>query len=166
MSARTIHALLARLTISDADYRVMLWDRFHASSSKDLTAAQAQELVATLHSLLPADQRQQHPRPQAAAGARVRFANFDGREGMATGKQMRMLEASFVQRSRAETLAAKQAAFVEFVRNRFRIQRLEWIAQKHVGQILRAIQSINPNDIPRAATRRARQPLRTTIKGS
>lgn len=164
-ASKTIHALIARVGMRDEDYRAMLWDRFRASSSKDLTESQATELVASLHALLPADQIKRHPRPQIAHGTRKRFEKFDGRHGMATGAQMRMLEASWVQRSRASTLPEKQTAFVEFVKRRFKIERLEWIGSEDVGRILRAIQSVDPDATPKARTRR-KPSLQTSLKGA
>ena len=162
-ASRTIHALVARLGISDEDYRAMLWDRFHASSSKDLTTTQVTDLVASLHALLPESDRAAHPRPQVAAGARRRFESQAGRPDKASAAQLRMLEAAFVQRSRAQTLADKQAAFREFIRGRFRIDRVEWIPRDQVGRILRAITAIDPEAPVR---RRIAKPLQTTVKGA
>lgn len=162
-ASRTIHALVARIGMSDEDYRSMLWDRFRASSSNELDARQSQELVASLHQLLPAEERAKHPRPQIAAGAARRFEGLAGRDDMATPAQLRMLEASFVQRSRAETLPEKQAAFRAWLRSRFRIDRIEWIPRDQVGRILRATQGIDRDAPPRKRTSRA---LQTHTKGA
>lgn len=162
-ASRTIHALVAHIGMSDEDYRAMLWDRFHASSSKDLTVHQVRDLVASLHQLLPAEVRAQHPRPQIAAGAARRFEGLAGRDDMATPAQLRMLEASFVQRSRAETLPEKQAAFRAWLRSRFRIDRIEWIPRDQVGRILRATQGIDREATPRKRTSKSHQ---THLKGA
>lgn len=164
-ASRTIHALVARIGMPDEDYRAMLWDRFRAASSKDLSASQVQDLVAALHALLPAEERKAHPRPQIAAGARRRFKGLGDREDMATPAQLRMLEASFVQRSRAETLADKQTAFRAWLRSRFQIDRIEWIPRDQVGRILRATQSIDRDAAPRRRDRSSK-PHQTTIKGA
>lgn len=164
-ASRTIHALVARIGMPDEDYRALLWDRFRASSSKDLTSAQTNDLVAALHALLPADQRAAHPRPQVAAGARRRFESLGDRDDMATPAQLRMLEASFVQRSRAETLADKQAAFRAWLRNRFGIDRIEWIPRDQVGRILRATQGIDREAPPRRR-KRPSIPIQTHEKGA
>jgi|GEM_PF-2046900 len=164
-ASRTIHALVARIGMDDGDYRAMLWDRFHANSSKDLDARQSQELVASLHQLLPADERAQHPRPQIAAGARQRFEHLGDRDDMATPAQLRMLEASFVQRSRAETLPEKQAAFRAWLRNRFSLDRIEWIPRDQVGKILRATQGID-RDAPPRRRKRPSTSIQTNLKGA
>lgn len=163
-ASRTIHALVARIGMADEDYRAMLWDRFHANSSKDLNTRQSLELVASLHQLLPAEERAKHPRPQIAAGTRRRFDSLGTREGMATPTQLRMLEASFVQRSRAETLPEKQEAFRVFLRNRCKVERIEWIQRGQVGPILRAIQSVDPDAPPRR--KRTSKPRQTHMKGA
>ena len=149
-ASRTIHALVARIGMPDEDYRALLWDRFHAESSKALTPTQSHDLVVALHALLPADQRAEHPHPQAAAGARRRFESLAGRDDMATPAQLRMLEASFVQRSRALDLASKQLAFRNWLSNRFGIDRVEWIPRDQVGKILRATQGIDRDASPPA----------------
>lgn len=166
MSAiRVIHTLVSRLGLTDEDYRTMLWDRYEATSSKNLTSRQANDLVAALHGLLPAEERQTHPQPQIAAGARRRFDRLGDRDGMASPRQLRMLEASWVQRSRAEDLAAKQAAFRDFLRNRFRIERVEWIPSDMVGRILRAIQAVDP-DAPTKPRKRPSKPIQPTNTGA
>jgi len=164
-ASRTIHALVALIGMPDEDYRALLWDRFRASSSKDLSAAQANDLVAALHALLPADQRTAHPRPQAAAGARRRFENLGDREDMATPAQLRMLEASFVQRSRALDLASKQLAFRNWLSNRFGIERVEWIPRDQVGKILRATQGID-RDAPPRRRKCPSTSIQTNLKGA
>lgn len=166
MSAtRIIHTLVSRTGMRDEDYRAMLWDRYQASSSKDLTRAQTNDLVAALHELLPAEERQAHPRPQIAPGVGKRFENLATRDGMATPAQLRMLEASWVQRSRAEDLAAKQAAFRTWLLGRFRVERIEWIPRRQVGQILRAIQAVDP-DAPARPRKRPSKPLSTHPTGA
>ncbi|MEK7394368.1 MAG: phage protein GemA/Gp16 family protein [Fibrobacterota bacterium] len=158
-ASRTIHAQLARLGMADADYRVMLWDRYRASSSKDLTKAQAADLVASLHSLLPEADRAANPAPVAMAGARRRYERLGDRDGMATPKQLRMLEAAFVQRSRGDALGDKQEAFRQFLRTHFSIDRPEWIERDQVGRILHAVTNIDKAARPRRA--RSTQPKTT-----
>jgi hypothetical protein len=166
MSAtRVIHALLSRLNMRDEDYRTMLWDRYEATSSKNLTSRQANDLVAALHELLPAEERQAHPQPQIAPGTRRRFDRLGDRDRMASPRQLRMLEASWVQRSRAEDLSAKQEAFREFLRNRFRIERIEWIPSDQVGRILRAIQAVDP-DAPTKPGKRPSKSIQPKIQGA
>lgn len=154
MSAtRIIHTLVSRVGLCDEDYRAMLWDRYQASSSKDLTRNQTNDLVAALHELLTDEERRANPLPQIAADVRKRFERLGDREGMATPAQLRMLEASWVQRSRAEDLAAKQAAFRAWLRDRFHIERIEWVPRDQVGRILRAIQAVDPDAPPRPRKR-------------
>lgn len=167
-NARTIHALLSRTGMDDDTYRSMLWDRFRVNSSKDLTEAQAAELVATLHQLLPEADRAKHPHPRALAGAKRRYEHLAGRDQeYATPAQLRMLEAAFVQRSRAQSLAAKQLAFREWLSHHYGLG-VSWIQRDQVGPMLKAIGHIDPDSVPRQS--RARKPssnaLQTTLQGA
>jgi hypothetical protein len=162
-TSRTIHALVARIGMPDEDYRALLWDRYKASSSKGLTAAQAGDLVICLHGLLPEADRVAHPHPRDAAGTRKRWEHLAGRdEEWATPAQLRMLEAAWVQRSRAETLRAKQDAFKEFVRSRFNRATPSWIQREDVGRILLAIGNVRPDSTPRP--RRTKKTTSTPIQ--
>jgi hypothetical protein len=158
-ASKVIHTLLSTLGMSDENYRALLWDRYKVNSSKDLSAAQATDIVTCLHGLLPAEVQKLYPTPTIAPGTRKRFERMGQREGMATPAQLRMLEAEWVRRSRAETLQAKQAAFITWL-GRFGVTRLEWIPREDVGKILRALQSVRPDATPRSNTQK------TTIKGA
>ena len=155
---RLIHTLKSAAGLDDESYRLLLRDRYGASSSKDLSPRQADDLVACLKGLAPAPVNAKPRRTERPA----RFAKLDGRPGMASAKQLRMLEASWVQRSRGESLQDKQEAFLEFLRRRFKVERLEWIAQEDVGRILRAIQKVDPDAFPR----RTPNPNQLSLKGA
>jgi len=158
-ASKVIHVLLSQTGMSDENYRALLWDRYKVNSSKGLTAAQATDLVTCLHGLLPAEVRKLYPTPTIAPGTRKRFERIGQRDGMATPAQLRMLEAEWVRRSRAETLEEKQDTFRSWLANRG-ITRLEWIPREDVGRILRALQSVKPDSTPRSKN------PQTTIKGA
>lgn len=155
---RLIHTLKSAAGLDDESYRLLLRDRYGATSSKDLSPRQADDLVACLKGLAPVAGNVKPRRAERPA----RFAKLDGRPGMASAKQLRMLEASWVQRSRGETLQDKQEAFLEFLHRRFQVERLEWIAQEDVGRILRAIQKVDPDAFPR----RIPSPNKPSLKGA
>lgn len=150
-ASKVIHTLLSTLGMPDENYRALLWDRYKVNSSKDLSAAQASDLVACLHGLLPAEVRKLYQTPTIAPGTRKRHERMGQRDGMATPAQLRMLEAEWVRRSRADSLQEKQAAFITWL-GRFGITRLEWIPREDVGKILRALQSVRPDATPRSNT--------------
>jgi len=97
----TIHALVAHAGMTDEQYRQMLEDRFHVTSSKALTPAQADELICSLRELLPAALRAKFSSSQPLAGTRKRFEHLANRsDEYATPPQLRMLEAEWSRHSR------------------------------------------------------------------
>jgi len=138
---RSIHALVNRVGMSDDQYRDMLKDKFGAASSKDLTGLQCRTLCADLLSMCP--------KTSAPAKATKRYEDLSARgDGFASPRQIRMLEAAFVEISYMHTLPEKQAAFQKFLKNRFSIPSIEWISPTQVGPILKAIQSIKVTNKP------------------
>ena len=136
---RTLHYLAHRHGMTDEQYRDMLKDRYGVASSLQLNQLQARSLCSDLSKTLP---RTEPKRKKAG-----RFDELAGRDSnYATPKQLRMLEAAFVQRSFMETLEQKQAAFAVFVKNHFGIAGVAWIEQHDVGKILKAIVSLKTKD--------------------
>lgn len=168
MSVRLIHIYKARLRMDTDTYRSMLADRFGVESSTALQPEQARELAQDLYGLIPEADRAKLAPPAARVapgGSRLRFAELDGRDDdFATGKQLRMLEAAWVQRSRAHTIQEKRNALVEFLRHRFKLGGMAWIQREQVGSILRSITSVRADATPRR--RKTQTPKQPTIKGA
>jgi len=136
---RSIHALVNRLGMTDEQYRDLLRDRFNVDSSKSLTGLQCRTLCSFLLSMCP--------KAQATTRIVKRHEDLGHRgNGFASPKQIRMLEGAFVGISFMPTLPEKQAAFRTFLKNHFSIPSVEWISASQVGQILKSIQSIKPNN--------------------
>ena len=155
MSAKLIHTLLSRLGMPDDQYRQMLRDRCGAETSRALTPSQQRDLVQDLNALLPEDRRL---RITGVVGARRRFENLGDREPQyATPAQLRMLEATCVERSRKPSRQEAQAALNEFLRSRFGIGRIEWVLKDQVGRILKALQHVDPDAPLRQAWTRSRR---------
>jgi len=161
----TIHALVAHAGMTDEQYRQMLEDRFHVTSSKALTPAQAGELIRSLRELLPATLRAKYPSSRPLAGTRKRFEHLANRGAeYATPPQLRMLEAEWSRHSRQVTLGEQQDAFHAFL-HRYGVDRLEWVLKADVGRLLYAIQHVR-RDAPPRTRRRKTTPNTTTTKGA
>ena len=155
MSAKLIHTLVSRLGMPDDQYRQMLRDRCGVETSRALTPSQQRDLANDLNALLPEADRL---RITGAGGARKRFEHLAEREAQyATPAQLRMLEATWVERSRKPTRQEAQAALNEFLLHRFGIGRVEWILKAQVGKILAAIRKVDPDAPTRAAWNRERR---------
>lgn len=137
---KTIHTIKTAAGISDDEYRDML-GAFGVSTSKDMTGAQAIELISKLECI------------GIAAGTwkprkkEKRFDKLGFRPGMATPAQLRHLEGLWVSVSRQPTLHEKQASFNVFLNNRFQIGRIEWINEDMVAKIKHTLLSMRKNDV-------------------
>lgn len=163
MSAKLIHTLVSRLGMPDDQYRQLLRDRCGVETSRALTPSQQRELAQDLNALLPEASRM---RITGAGGARKRFEHLADREAQfATPAQLRMLEATWVERSRKPTREEAQAALNEFLLHRFGIGKVEWILKAQVGKILSALRRVDPDAPTRPAWNRERRkpkPTKTT----
>jgi len=162
MSTKLLHTLVSRLGMPDDQYRQMLRDRCGVETSRAMTPSQQRALAEDLNALLPEADRL---RITGAGGARKRFENLAEREAKyATPAQLRMLEATWVERSRKPTRQEAQAALNEFLLHRFGIGKVEWILKAQVGKILKAIQHVDPDaPLRKAWTNSRRKPKRTSF---
>ncbi|MGD9642802.1 MAG: phage protein GemA/Gp16 family protein [Elusimicrobiales bacterium] len=126
---KMIHTLKGALGLTDLQYRAAL-ERFHVFSSTQLSEAQADQFVSELQSL--AVQAGKWDRPWN------KYQNLAGRKGMATPRQLRMIEAMWADVSRAPNAAAREAALLVFLR-RFEINGLADIRYYDVRGIVSAL---------------------------
>ncbi|NLO92527.1 MAG: DUF1018 domain-containing protein [Elusimicrobia bacterium] len=103
---KRIHTLKTLLKTPDAAYRSMLRD-FHVFSSKQLTEDQADTLIWDLQKV--AEREGVWARPGR------KFQQLAGRKGMATPKQLRMIDAMWADVTRTNAPAAKDAALSAFL---------------------------------------------------
>jgi len=108
---KRIHALKGALKLTDLQYRAAL-EFHHVFSSKQLTEAQADLFIIELEREAVAGGRWERPWRK--------YQNLAGRRGMATPRQLRMIEAMWAGVSRAGSAAEREAALNVFLR-RFEI---------------------------------------------
>ena len=87
---KAVHVALARQGIDDADYRAILREQFDAASCKDLSVAQAHQLIRRLYGGR-AHERRRRPIQQPAAPAPSRTAGSVVR--LASAAQQRLINA-------------------------------------------------------------------------
>lgn len=131
-----IHTLVSKLKITDEDYRSML-DSFGVKSSKDLTFAKATELIKVLVKM--ADGKDVY----MPSGQPKRFQNLKNRDNdMARPEQLRMIEAMWCEVSYMTTLEEKREALKKFLKNKWKIDRLEWLPRSYVCRVVKTIQAM------------------------
>lgn len=129
---KAIHAAIGKLGLDDADYRAMLHQRFGVPSCKSLTWRQAEALLDALNGT----QRTTVPAPLP------RWAELDGRPGMATGAQCRMIEAMWAEVSRAPDAAARERALWSFLFRIVGVSHFRFLKCWQVQKVVAAIEAM------------------------
>lgn len=129
---KLIHVLKGKLGLTDEAYRSILLD-YHAFSSTQLSSAQAEHLIWFLQK--NAEREGKWIRPAQ------RYANLTGRRGMATPKQLRMIEAMWADVSTAYSGVARAVALKTFLR-RFGAASMEELEYWQVHKVVSALQAM------------------------
>ena len=137
---KKIHTIKSRLALPDDEYRAML-SSFGVESSTLLNESDALAFISKLESMLICDKQSA---PKALQSKR--WDSLGLRENMATPSQIRHLEGLFVKVSRQTSLAQKQAAFLVFLKNRFGIERIQWLERSMVAKVKRALVAMESNE--------------------
>lgn len=137
-----IHTLAAKLGWDEMMYRHILFSNYKVHTCKELTKGQAAELIDCW--AIEAEKQGVWKRRPAAGSKRSphadRYAAYKKQRAFkATKKQLRMLEGMWGDVSRQEGHQAKQAAFRIFLKNRFNIDRPEWLDQNDVHRVAKAL---------------------------
>jgi hypothetical protein len=131
MLIKRIKTLQRAAQIEEADYRALLAG-YGVASCREMDLKQAAELISFLQKVAGQGQGS-HRAPKRYADVGRRDAEW------ATAKQLRMLEAMWmevtVQRSRKMAIEA----YGTWLKNRFGIGSVEWIGREQVGKIRQAL---------------------------
>jgi phage gp16-like protein len=131
---KIIHTIKGTLGMEDEAYRWLLQSMFGATSSKGLTWRQAESLIEDLQGKTG----QPSPRKEVKQKA-LPFADLDGRPGMASGKQCRMIAAMWSEVSRAESAEAKMQALDRFVKRIAGVDSIRFLKGWQVEKVVKAI---------------------------
>lgn len=124
---KKIKVLQRRLGLDDDAYREMLWGIARVKSCKDLSGPKI-DLVITHLERCAGQSRDPGGGGQAAGGPR-----------MATVNQIRMIRQLWARVSRARD---KWPALRVFLKNRFGVERLEWLRFQQVGNVIEGLKKM------------------------
>lgn len=132
---KAIHTAIGRLGMDDEMYRDMLHGRYGATSCKDLTWRQAEELLTSLNG---------EPSPSARAHTprAVKYTDMDSRPGFASGAQCRLIDAMWNQVTRAEDEEAAEKALNSFCNRITGVAGLRMVRTWQVEKIVKALEAM------------------------
>ena len=127
-----IKMLQKQAGLSEEDYRALLWG-YGVESCRDLLPLEAHAVIKFLRPLAVVPKKSRVARS-------LKYEELGFRAGMATPKQLRMLEALWKEVS-VQSCAKKRAdAWLVFLKNRFGRITPEHIERELVGKIVRVLQ--------------------------
>lgn len=134
---KKIHTLTSKLKMSDDEYRLLLSD-WWVSTSKDLKYHEAEELIKKLEEkAIPAGVWSRY-----SMRGKMRYEHLGKREGMASPKQLRMIESLWKDASFTHDAAKRQVALRRFVFRIAGVDDLPFLTNEGARKVIKAIQSI------------------------
>lgn len=131
-----IKMLQKQAGLGEEDYRALL-SGYGVESCRELLPLEAHAVIKFLRSLVPGKQKASAPRRRA-----LKYEELGYREGMATPKQLRMLDVLWSQVSVQGSAKKREDAWLVFLKNRFGRVTPEHIERELVGRILRTLQAM------------------------
>jgi hypothetical protein len=145
---KRIHTQLHMLGVSDENYRAALESRFGVTTCKDLTLTQAKSFIDELQALAHKKLQEDYSRKRAAARAEAeaakpkRFDELDNRPGMASGAQLRKIEAMWADLSDVPDPAAKARALRRFIMRIAKVADLRFLDGQMAGWVINALNAM------------------------
>jgi phage gp16-like protein len=138
---KKIHVMKKELGMDDDLYRATLNAQYGVNTCKDLTYIQAARFIAGLDQKTGAGNR--HTRTNQ--GNKAKHENLRGRDGMATPRQLRKIEAMWADVSRADTEEAKATALRHFLKRIVGIENLRFLEGWQVKKVINALEAMQSN---------------------
>ena len=140
---KAIHAVVGKLGIDDENYRHILHSRYGATSCKDLSWRQAEELLESLNG------QGKGGRPQSAPTRHIlKYQDMDSRPGFASGAQLRLVDAMWNQVTRAEGDEAQEKALDSFCRRIAGVAGLRMVKGWQIEKIVKALEAMGAEKKP------------------
>jgi cell division protein ZapA (FtsZ GTPase activity inhibitor) len=152
---KRIHTIKSILGISEDNYRAALDSRFGVTTSKDLTLMQAKNFLDELEKLAlqVRDDRHQAERNTARQKAEAehqkveaakpkRFDNLDNRPGMASGAQLRKIEAMWQDISIVPDQDARGRALRHFIKRIAGVADMRFLDSQMAGKVINALKAM------------------------
>ena len=134
MIVRRIKTLQGLSGISEENYRSLLWG-YEVESCKELSIKDGHAVAKVLQDMVDRiPEHQQFRQPYRELKGRSAF--------MATGRQLRMLEAMWMDVTRQTNRRDALSAYNTFLYKRFDIGSPAWIERDHVGKIKFALEQM------------------------
>ena len=134
---RKIKTLSGKLGLDDDTYRAML-SGYGVSSCTKLSVDKAKNLIDRLEGQAISAGVWEKPKPRPK-----KFAEYEYRPApMATGRQLRMLDAMWKGVSRIPDEGKRGKALDSFCKRIVGVDQLVWIEHKHVAKLTRAIKAM------------------------
>jgi len=134
---KKIHVLKKQLGFDDDTYRAALLSRHNVQSCKALTYVQAAQFIAELEKALnfatELDQK---------AAPKYKYDNLRGRDGMATPRQLRKIEAMWADVSRAKTDEERTSALRRFLKRIVGVEDLRFLEIWQVKKVIKALEAM------------------------
>lgn len=134
---KAIHAATNKIGMDDETYRHVLHSRYGATSCKNLTWRQAEELLESLNGQSKGGSTQPAPAPHA-----LKYTDMDARPGFASGAQCRLIDALWSQVTRAEGAEAQEKALNSFCHRISGVAGLRMVKAYHVEKIVKALEKM------------------------
>lgn len=142
IQVKKIHALKSALKLSDEVYRDVLFTCFRVESSKQLNTLQADRLIGDLEEkAVAAGVWESRRRDQ-------RFKVLQGRGGMATPPQLRMIESIWHQVSRAPDPESRSKALRSLLERVAKVSDLRFLDQEGAGKMINALKAMQARQEP------------------
>ena len=134
MLVRRIKTLQRLSGISEENYRDLLWG-YEVESCTELTITAGHGVAKVLQEMVDRiPEHQQFRQP---------YRDLKGRSAlMATARQLRMLEAMWMDVTRQTSRREALAAYGAWLDKRFSIRSVEWIERDHVGRVKFALEQM------------------------
>lgn len=133
---KKVHALKNALGLDDDTYRQVLRSSLQASSSKDLTAGQAEQLIEDLEGkAVAAGVWERKPYSQG-------YKHLSGRPGMATGRQLRMIQGIWAEVSRQRDPQRRARALRSFLEKIAKVTDLRFLDSEGASKVINALKTM------------------------
>ncbi|HBE45717.1 MAG TPA: hypothetical protein DDW17_09845 [Deltaproteobacteria bacterium] len=142
---KLIHTIVHSIGMPDEDYRGLLRRWFDVDTCLNLSYRQAEVMIQRLRYIAEKQGRWEH-----REGSKSKYEDFGEREGFASPKQLRMIEAMWCDVSYQPNQEAKLRALNKFVYGFFHISNMRFLEGWQAKKLIRALQEMKE----RPATRR------------
>lgn len=152
---RRIHTVVHLLNIPDDNYRDCLESRFGVTSSKNLTLMQAKSFIDELDALALKLQGERHQTQwdadrqkaeEAEAQRPKRFDHLDNRPGMASGAQLRKIEAMWADISIIPDYDARARALRRFILRTANVADMRFLTMEDAGKVIEALKAMQKRE--------------------